>query len=447
MKELNTLTPGQLKTVLEIYEHTLSLLAANGLHLHNDGQHDLHTAGNVTRNAAEPERKPKGYSLSKVPSKKYGFTYYVRYQDKGKTVPSRWSTGTGDPGLAEKFASENRDRLLSAYLSKEPQKTGLYPVLRGFYKPGSTYLKEVRSRGRQLSDHTANTYHNFIIKKLVPFLRRRGIREFADIKPPLVLKLQNRLLENNKPQTVNYFIGAVKTAFDYLVMEGTIQENVFSKTTSLTVPLKQKRVRGCYDIDEIYGVFNRRWPDRFACLLCLVIYTTGLRNSEIERIREQDITKIGNIRFINIRESKTANGIRLIPLHPFVYEKIRRHSAKNGPYPGGYIFFRHGRNNESAVYSGANTVMGSLVKKMPPRDASAELNSQGITFYSGRHYWKTLMNAEKLGDVEEFFMGHKVSSDVAQRYNHKDRQGRTMLVKKAGEVFRALDRRLFKANR
>jgi integrase len=438
MQELNILTPGQLKTVLEIYEHTLSLLTANGLHLRND----FHTVGKAINNEVPQKRKPKGYSLSKVPSKKYGFTYYVRYQDKGKTIPSRWSTGTDDLELAKTFALENRDRLISAYFSKEPKKTGVYPVLRNFYKPGSTYLKTVRSRGRQLSDHTANTYHNFIIKKLIPFLKRRSIKDFSDIKPPLVLKLQNHLLENNKPQTVNYFIGAVKTAFDYLIMDGTIQENVFSKTTSLTIPQNQKHIRGCYDVDEIYSVFNRRWPDQFAYLLCLMIYTTGLRNSEIERIRKQDITKINSIKFINIPESKTENGVRLVPLHPFVDEKIKRHITKNGVYPGGYIFFRNGRNNESTVYKDANILMGSLVKK-----TAADLKKLGITFYSGRHYWKTLMNAEDLGDVEEFFMGHKVSSDVAKRYNHKDKQGRAMLVKKAREVFRTLDKRLFKTGR
>jgi integrase len=230
-------------------------------------------------------------------------------------------------------------------------------------------------------------------------------------------------------------------------MEGTILENVFSKTTSLTIPRNQKHIRGCYDIDEICGIFNRRWPDPFACLLCLIIYTTGLRNSEIEKIRKRDIIKINSVKFISVTESKTENGIRLVPLHPLVDEKIKRHIAKNGVYSDEFIFFQHGRNNESTVYKKANILMGSLVKKTTLKKAAAELDKLGITFYSGRHYWKTLMNAEELGDVEEFFMGHKVSSDVAKRYNHKDKQGRAMLAKKAREVFRSLDKRLFKTPR
>jgi hypothetical protein len=73
----------------------------------------------------------------------------------------------------------------------------------------------------------------------------------------------------------------------------------------------------------------------------------------------------------------------------------------------------------------------------------AELEERFITFYSGRHYWKTLMNSEDLGEIEEYFMGHKVSNEVRKRYNHKDRQGRRILMKKTKELLDILDRRLF----
>jgi hypothetical protein len=55
-----------------------------------------------------------------------------------------------------------------------------------------------------------------------------------------------------------------------------------------------------------------------------------------------------------------------------------------------------------------------------------------------------MMNAEGLGDVEEYFMGHKVSKDVAKRYNHLDKQGRKRIEEKALEVFNILDKRLFR---
>jgi hypothetical protein len=65
-------------------------------------------------------------------------------------------------------------------------------------------------------------------------------------------------------------------------------------------------------------------------------------------------------------------------------------------------------------------------------------------FISGRHFWKTLMNSEGLGDeVEELFMGHRVSGDVSKLYNHKDKQGKGRIIAKAKKVFAILDKKVF----
>jgi hypothetical protein len=54
------------------------------------------------------------------------------------------------------------------------------------------------------------------------------------------------------------------------------------------------------------------------------------------------------------------------------------------------------------------------------------------------------MNAGDLGEVEEYFMGHKVSNDVSKRYNHRDKQGQGKIAQKAQAVFKILDKNLFK---
>jgi hypothetical protein len=43
-------------------------------------------------------------------------------------------------------------------------------------------------------------------------------------------------------------------------------------------------------------------------------------------------------------------------------------------------------------------------------------------------------------------MGHKVSKDVAERYNHRDKQGQKRLLAKAREVFKILDKALLKGH-
>jgi integrase len=387
-------------------------------------------------------REPKGFSLSKVKSKKYGFLYYVRYIEKGKIITSRWCTHTNDLASAEQFARDNRERLLSAYHYK--RNFGMYAILEKYYKNNSVYLETEKNRGRVLGDKTRSTYYNFIIKKLIPFLRSQRIKEFSEITPPVITRFQNSLLaDGNMPQTINRFMGGFKAVLDYLVMHGTISENVFDKVIMLKVKKQNFHVRGCYEIDSVKGVFNQRWDDTMSYLLCLVIYATGMRNSEIEKIQVKDLITIDRVHFINIHKSKTDNGIRMSPLHPFVFQRLQNYISETGKREGDYLFSKKGKNTQSTVYKKAFMDMGSLLKSTGKIPKDFDFEKQGISFYSGRHYWKTVMNAEDLGDVEEYFMGHKVSNNVAKRYNHRDKQGKKKLLAKAKEVFGILDKRLF----
>jgi integrase len=217
-------------------------------------------------------------------------------------------------------------------------------------------------------------------------------------------------------------------------MDGVLTENVFKKL----IVLKEKktgRSRNCYEIDKVKNVFNRKWREEVPYLLCLIIYSTGLRNSEIEKIQVQDIIKLKDCHFIDVHKGKTKNSVRIVPLHPFVCEKIMAYIKKTKKQPTDYVFSKNGNHNQSTLYTTANLLLGKRLKM-----TDSDLTEQYITFYSGRHYWKTLMNANGLGDVEEYFMGHKVSADVAKRYNHRDKQGQKMILKKAREVFTILDR-------
>jgi integrase len=224
------------------------------------------------------------------------------------------------------------------------------------------------------------------------------------------------------------------------VIKGVAEENIFDRVAPLKEPESATKTRGCHEVGAVSGVFAHKWREELEYLLCLIIYSTGLRNGEIERIRPEDLITIKGCHFINIPQSKTKNGIRIVPLHDFVYSRLTAFIKKHGVKDGQYLFSAHGGPNQSTIYKYANALLGVKINV-----SADELAAQHITFYSGRHYWKTLMNAYELGDVEEYFMGHKVSRDVAKRYNHRDKQGQRMVVKKAQEVFAILDKQLFKA--
>jgi integrase len=164
-----------------------------------------------------------------------------------------------------------------------------------------------------------------------------------------------------------------------------------------------------------------------------MIYTAGMRNSKIRMVRLSGIQIIDGCRFIRIEKSKTANGARLVPLHKTLHEKIKTWALKNRKGQG--LLFDCSREK----FKSANSELARRLKA-----GGEELERENITFYSGRHFWKTLMSAEGLGeDVEEIFMGHKVSGNVAKLYNHRDKQGRSRMTKKAKQVFSILDRCVF----
>ncbi|MDR2731407.1 MAG: site-specific integrase [Treponema sp.] len=388
-------------------------------------------------------RKSKGYNLTKVPNKKLGFIYYARYIVKGKLIPTRWSTHTNNFDAATKFAIEKKDILLAEYFQKKEGKkppNRLYSIMKNYYAKDSQYQKYDNRRGRTLSDEARRFYHSTIHQHFIPFLKKRRIQTLEEIDAPLIVGYQDYCMDKGlKPQSVNHYVGFVKHIFDYLVQKNYLKTNPCIGVTPLRVKEESYQIRNCYNVKEMRGVFNKRWDDELSSLLCLVIYSTGMRNSEIDRIRVKDMFRINKCWFINIPKSKSRFGIRTVPLHNFVHGKLARYAIKLNKAPDDLLFCQpNGKIIPRQWYTNANIALGKFTK----RDEN-QLQKENITFYSGRHYWKTLMNSCDLGDVEEYFMGHKISNDVAKRYNHRDKQGQGRIAQKAQAVFRILDNKLF----
>jgi integrase len=378
--------------------------------------------------------KRKGFNLVKRENRKKGFVYYVRYSHQGKMLPSKWNTGTNVTEEAEKFAAENRERLVGRYLREHD--AGAFRVFGEFFGEGSVYLAREERRNRPLSETTRKSYHSVINTKFIPFLRERKIGGVEGISAGTLCDFQDHCLARGmRPQTVNDYLKAVKRVFLYLARKGMVKGNPCAEVKSIPVRAEDRTARGCHEIEKLKGVFNRKWGDQKQYLLCLLIHTTGMRNGEIRRIRMADIKLINGCRFIDIRESKTESGVRLVPLHEKVYREMEEYGR--------------GKSPDEAVFGACPSVTFSKAcRELARRVSGSEggVEDKSITFYSGRHYWKTLMNSGGLGEeAEEIFMGHKVSGDMAKLYNHRDKQGRKMIARKAKQVFSILDRRLFAA--
>ena len=371
----------------------------------------------------------RGFCLEKRESKKFGTRYYVRYYHEGKMLLTRWNTGHGSREDAERFAAENRARLVEGYLSRGD--TRMHDFFESFYCAADE--AEAARKRINISRRKICEYRSVMTKKFVPFLKSRRITGFDGITAAVLDDFQDHMLGLGlRPQTANSNMKAVRKIFAYLTRKGMTAENPAKRIQPLPVERSDYLIRGCYESDRLAGVFERPWRNGTSRLLIMLVYTTGLRNGEIERICGEDVQYIEGRRFLCVRETKTGVGTRLVPLHDFVHAGLEAFAAgRGGPLFGG-LRRKH--------FAEANADLAGML------GAEEEMARENITFYSGRHFWKTLMSAEGLGeDVEEMFMGHKVSSNVAKLYNHRDRHGKKNLAKKAGKVFAILDRCVFGA--
>ena len=373
---------------------------------------------------SQPKRR-KGFNLVKRESKKHDFTYYARFSHNGKTLPTKFNTHTNNLAAAEQFARDNKNRLVEEFLARQDGR--MFKLLEEFYE---------NEQNLYISERSRREYAAVIQNKFIPFLKIEKIAAFDQITKTTLTKFQDSLqAAGMRVQTVNNNLKPVKKVLAALARKGVIKDNPGEQVKGIKVHEKDRKERGCYDLDRIQGVFKKRWKDEESCLLCLLIYATGMRNCEIKQIKLKDVHIIDGCRFISVKKSKTPSGVRLVPLHDFVYRKLKAWAVKNKKDSSSLLFdYRN-----ASCFNKANNALAGMLNV-----SDEELESENITFYSGRHYWKTLMSAEGLGeDVEEIFMGHKVVADVKKLYNHRDKQGKIRLVKKAKQVFSILDRCLF----
>jgi len=290
---------------------------------------------------------PRTHYLNKIKNKKLGVVWYVRYIVNGEVLPSHWSTRTNDKEAAERWAVENRERILDKYYGRIVIKKSygeLYDILRKYYAKNSKYLEIDLNRGKSLGDVARNAYHNFIIKQFMPYLKKHGIKNFEEIDTPFLARYQNYLLSERKtkngiipgikPQTIKIYLLTVSNIFNHLLIAGHIKTNPCKSLIKLKI--RNEQLRGCYEITKLKGVFNKAWDNQLHYLLCLIIYTTGIRNSEIERMRVNGIITIDTVHFINVTVKRsTSSGIQKSSVN-----------FRNIPNPGGNYALQQRRKSK-----------------------------------------------------------------------------------------------------
>jgi integrase len=395
----------------------------------------------------ETEKSAKNFYLSKQKSKKTGYVYIVRYRDnEGVILKSHWSTGTNIHSKALDFAINNRENILQDYYAKN-EADNLYKTLSEYYNENGSeaYNLDVKRGDRKtLCERNRRQYHAFINKVFIPFMKNeQGKRSLAEIETTDIIALQNKFLSDGiKGQSINKKLSGVKMVYNHFITNGKIKYTPFIGNINLA---GEALATGVYELEELKSVFQKPWKDDLSYLLNLVIHSCGLRNDEISNLLVSDITNnfngtIFNNYFLNVCstiEGKNKNAKRTIPLPPFTDKKLLEYIKKNNRRENDYIF----GNLSEEDFETATLLLGSLLGYS---ETDLDKDHKNIRFYSGRHFYKTMLNAGGLGeDIEEFFMGHRVSNDIKKRYNHKDKIGKENLIKKIALMFAIIDKTIF----
>ena len=175
---------------------------------------------------------------------------------------------------------------------------------------------------RRYSDHTVRSYTNDLEQFSVYLTAQLGMTDEIGLKHFHVRSWIVHLMQDNyTAKTVNRKISTLKSYFKYLKKSGHIKSNPTAKVIApkiakrLPVVVREERIEDLLDreIDQndFESVRNQ--------LVIDLLYTTGIRRSELINLRESDI----NYSLRHIKVLGKGNKERIIPISHKLIESIK----------------------------------------------------------------------------------------------------------------------------
>jgi len=466
-----------------------------------------------------PEKYPNGY------------TYKVRYKLdlSGKKIPqgkATYTTKTSSVIEAVTLGFDNRMDILKNYeLSKDKPKDGniFYKMLYDYYADDSKYLEDDSVNNKRDIVHKSKiTAQTFIKEDLIPYLKEKNIKHISEITTSVYSGFKIYLQAKGiKDKTINNRLNYLLRIFNYHIRNGIIEKAPYTKGTSLIkISGKQEKEDAeILPIEKLKGIlpnielidpvilirFMNFNPKDFPILtkkeqqiifngyilpftLCVLGLNTGIRNSEISRIKREDfigvpeketfLLRVWNKKteyFNKTNESK----YRKIPLHPYTIETVKIYIRKREELYGilkdtDFLFgkpvidkdtkeidgFIHSRIFDKTVYfilslikykenfSSFFSTDRELIEKIENYKAlQEELNEikntgKGFSFYSFRKTFRTMLGLNN--DLAEYFMGHKLGDSAKTTYIQVNRLDNALFVDEyAKPVIEMLDKYVF----
>jgi len=425
--------------------------------------------------------KKYGFKLYKEPDSNFesGFHYVARFKhpEDGWNSKIIKSTGTDNETIAKSFAIENRDTIIQEYKGRKENRQqrkknngkAFHKMLLDYYQTGSAYLQDDSVNNKQnVAKAERIKYYGFFIRYLIPYLQGQGINSIQDITNSvysgLKIHLQGKELST---KTINNYLTAFIRVLQYHERNGLMEKLPYSTGNALLRLTKEDKAKakktsllptdklvGILQNDVFFGGNPNEPPDTFSFLLVVIGLTTGMRDSEVGRIKREDIKHIKseNAYYLKVFNSKTdfynkseAEEYRKIPLHPFIVNMLKAHIRETGKTKGDYLFGNPKMNEDTKQIDGHLNAKrykkaivllyshikvreklqetGNIVealKSVEGDELRKEMKEKRIVFYSLRHTFQTLL-ATKYKDqtlLIDYFMGHKPQQAMLANYLH-----------------------------
>lgn len=244
-------------------------------------------------------------------------------------------------------------------------------------KLGELLEKFLRLR-KQLTQATAIAYRN-CITELSKFLKNPPITR---ITPSDITRYQEFLAsKNNSVRTIDNKVSIIRALYNFAKKQGYTREDNPAEDRALLT--KKQRLKGGYAIfekEEIEAFFRSHFfkeqkkKDKDYTTAVILGLFTGCRIGEITSLKKDQFKLSPNgVNYITIRDSKTLAGIREVPIHPLVFnrieefiesktDKVFKYIEKEGKGTGNAVGKKFARNIESAGITREKLVFHSLRK-------------------------------------------------------------------------------------
>jgi integrase len=145
-----------------------------------------------------------------------------------------------------------------------------------------------------------------------------GTKYIEDIKLDEYEQLQAFLNTNQSNRTTNKHIGKLKSVIKWAYDRDLLEKDNIKAIELLDESKDQqerKRLVENYSYEMFQKIINWDYKEPIWNKLFKILFYTGMRSGELWNLKNEDIKEEDNIYYFDIKDSKTINGIRKVPIH------------------------------------------------------------------------------------------------------------------------------------